>query len=83
MVASIASTVSKLMRTSRMEMRFANIEAEGGADGQLPFAFGLQWMVDFSHEFIGKEALQQSWDAGLSTTPGRPVGPGLRQRPRR
>jgi len=53
----------------RMEMRFANVEAEGGSDGQQPFAFGLQWMVDFSHEFVGKEALRSSWEAGLPTAP--------------
>lgn len=53
----------------RMEMRFANIEAESTGGGQSPFAFGLQWMVDFAHEFIGKQALQDSWEAGLSTAP--------------
>lgn len=53
----------------RMEMRFANIEAESGGTPQPPFSYGLQWMVDFNHEFIGKEALQASWAAGLPTAP--------------
>lgn len=52
----------------RMEMRFANLEQE--AAGVTPFEIGLQWMVDFDHEFIGKEALVAHWEAG---PPRRPV----------
>ncbi|GAA1663114.1 glycine cleavage system aminomethyltransferase GcvT [Kribbella yunnanensis] len=52
----------------RMEMRFANLEQE--AAGVTPFEVGLQWMVDFGHDFIGKEALVAHWEAG---PPRRPV----------
>jgi aminomethyltransferase len=57
------------LNTCRMEMRFANIEAEGGGEPRTPFAFGLQWMVDFNHDFTGKDALQATWEAGLDTAP--------------
>ncbi|MEJ1105711.1 MULTISPECIES: glycine cleavage T C-terminal barrel domain-containing protein [unclassified Kribbella] len=52
----------------RMEMRFANLERE--ADGATPFEVGLQWMVDFGHEFVGKDALAAHWEAD---PPRRPV----------
>ncbi len=52
----------------RMEMRFANLEQE--AAGVTPFEVGLQWMVDFGHDFIGKDALVAHWEAG---PPRRPV----------
>ncbi|MBB5977379.1 aminomethyl transferase family protein [Kribbella solani] len=51
----------------RMEMRFANLEQE--ADGATPFETGLQWMVDFGHEFIGKAALTAHWEAGPARRP--------------
>jgi aminomethyltransferase len=41
----------------RMEMRFANLEREVGDRQETPFSVGLQWMVDFGHDFRGKEAL--------------------------
>lgn len=41
----------------RMEMRFPNLEAEIPFAGATPFHVGLQWMVDFSGEFVGKKAL--------------------------
>jgi aminomethyltransferase len=53
----------------RMEMRFANIEAESGGEPRTPFSFGLQWMVDFNHDFTGKDALQAAWEAGLDSAP--------------
>jgi aminomethyltransferase len=57
------------LNVCRMEMRFANIEAESGGQPRTPFDFGLQWMVDFNHEFTGREALQAAWDGGLSSAP--------------
>jgi aminomethyltransferase len=51
----------------RMEMRFANLERE--AEGTTPFEVGLQWMVDFGHEFTGKEALTAHWKAGAARRP--------------
>lgn len=51
----------------RMEMRFANLEQEAG--GETPFEIGLQWMVDFGHEFTGKEALTAHWNAGPARRP--------------
>jgi aminomethyltransferase len=41
----------------RMEMRFPNLEAEIPSGGATPFDLGLQWMVDFDNEFVGKDAL--------------------------
>jgi aminomethyltransferase len=52
----------------RMEMRFVNLEGEGGT-ALTPFHFGLQWMVDFDHEFIGREALLALWESGMDTLP--------------
>lgn len=53
----------------RMEMRFVNLEREG-ADAELtPFHLGLQWMVDFDHEFVGRQALLEFWEAGVDTLP--------------
>jgi aminomethyltransferase len=51
----------------RMEMRFANLERE--ADDATPFEIGLQWMVDFGHEFAGKDALAAHWSAGPRQRP--------------
>jgi aminomethyltransferase len=53
----------------RLEMRFVNLEREGGATPFTPFDIGLQWMVDFSHDFIGKAALLARWEAGLERLP--------------
>jgi aminomethyltransferase len=41
----------------RMETRFANLERETAGETATPFDLGLQWMVDFNHEFVGAEAL--------------------------
>ncbi|HEX6077288.1 MAG TPA: glycine cleavage T C-terminal barrel domain-containing protein [Micromonosporaceae bacterium] len=41
----------------RMETRFTNLEKETAGDVATPFDLGLQWMVDFNHEFIGSGAL--------------------------
>jgi aminomethyltransferase len=57
------------LNVCRMEMRFANLEAEGGGQPRTPFDFGLQWMVDFNHEFTGRDALRATWDAGLDSSP--------------
>jgi aminomethyltransferase len=57
------------LNTCRMEMRFANLEAESGGQPRTPFDFGLQWMVDFNHDFTARDALQATWDAGLDTAP--------------
>ncbi|MGH4001513.1 MAG: glycine cleavage T C-terminal barrel domain-containing protein [Pseudonocardiaceae bacterium] len=50
--------------TCRMEMRFVNIEREGVA-GATPFHLGLQWMVDFSGSFTGRDRLLARWESGL------------------
>jgi len=57
------------LNVCRMEMRFANVEAEGGGQPRTPFDFGLQWMVDFNHDFTGRDALQATWEAGLESAP--------------
>lgn len=44
----------------RMETRFVNIEREGTPDAT-PFDLGLQWMVDFSGEFTGRERVLERW----------------------
>ncbi len=41
----------------RMEMRFPNLEAEIPAGGATPYDLGLQWMVDFDNDFVGREPL--------------------------
>ncbi len=41
----------------RMEMRFVNLERETPDGSATPFSVGLQWMVDFGHEFRGRESL--------------------------
>jgi aminomethyltransferase len=51
----------------RMEMRFANLEQE--ATGVTPFEVGLSWMVDFAHDFTGKEALTKAWESGPERRP--------------
>jgi aminomethyltransferase len=53
----------------RMEMRFANLEGESGGSARTPFQLGLQWMVDFDHEFVGREALLELWESGMDTLP--------------
>lgn len=53
----------------RMEMRFPNLERESGGAARTPFHLGLQWMVDFDHEFTGRQALLDAWDAGLDARP--------------
>lgn len=53
----------------RMEMRFANLEREGGGVVRTPFHLGLQWMVDFDHDFIGRQALLDTWESGVDTLP--------------
>jgi len=70
---------------ARMEMRFANLEREGGGEPFTPFDLGIQWMVDFGHEFTGRDALQERagerarlpvcWSGQLDATPaaGTPV----------
>jgi aminomethyltransferase len=41
----------------RLEMRFPNLDLEAPEADATPFTVGLQWMVDFGHEFPGKLAL--------------------------
>nr|WP_157528275.1 glycine cleavage T C-terminal barrel domain-containing protein [Kibdelosporangium sp. MJ126-NF4]CTQ90957.1 Aminomethyltransferase (glycine cleavage system T protein) (EC 2.1.2.10) [Kibdelosporangium sp. MJ126-NF4] len=41
----------------RMECRFVNLEAELDPAGGTPLDLGLQWMVGFGQDFVGKEAL--------------------------
>jgi aminomethyltransferase len=53
----------------RMEMRFPNLELEAAGESVTPFDLGLQWMVDFQHDFAGKEALVERWKEGLATLP--------------
>jgi aminomethyltransferase len=44
----------------RMETRFANLEKETAGEHATPFDLGLQWMVDFNHEFIGSGSLSEA-----------------------
>jgi len=53
----------------RMEMRFPNLELEAAGEEVTPFDLGLQWMVDFQHDFAGKDALVQRWKEGPSRLP--------------
>lgn len=41
----------------RMEMRFVNVEREGGGAPVTPLDLGLAWMADFHTEFAGRQAL--------------------------
>jgi len=41
----------------RLEMRFPNLTHEAPEDSATPFTVGLQWMVDFGHDFPGRTAL--------------------------
>lgn len=52
----------------RMETRFVNLERES-ADPLTPFEHGLQWMVDMSREFIGRDALVARWTEGIARLP--------------
>jgi aminomethyltransferase len=53
----------------RMEMRFPNLERESAGEQVTPFDLGLQWMVDFQHDFAGKDALLERWKDGLDRLP--------------
>ena len=57
------------LNVCRMETRFANIEAEGGNASVTPFDIGVQWMVDFQHEFNGREALLELWRGAPEKSP--------------
>jgi aminomethyltransferase len=52
----------------RMELRFVNLEHEG-AGASTPFDLGLQWMVDFGHEFTGREKLLVRWREAVGSRP--------------
>lgn len=41
----------------RLEMRFPNLAYEAREESATPFTVGLQWMVDFGHDFPGRTAL--------------------------
>jgi aminomethyltransferase len=45
------------LEVCRLEMRFPNLTREAPEPDATPFTVGLQWMVDFGHEFPGKLAL--------------------------
>jgi aminomethyltransferase len=60
----------------RMEMCFPNLELEAAGEKVTPFDLGLQWMVDFQHDFAGKDALVQRWKEGPSRLPVRWVADG-------
>lgn len=49
----------------RMEMRFVNLERESEGQELTPFDVGLQWMADLGHEFTGRAAMLEHWEAGL------------------
>lgn len=53
----------------RMEMRFVNLDRECGDDDLTPFDMGLQWMVDFAHDFTGKDAVERARNATRQTAP--------------
>ncbi len=82
LVAHGATEVSRAaVDVCRMEMRFPNLEAEVPAGGATPFHLGLPWLVDFSGDFAGKQALLATQEAselpvcwrgpvGSATVPG-------------
>jgi aminomethyltransferase len=53
----------------RMEMRFPNLERESAGEQVTPFDLGLQWMVDFQHDFTGKDSLLERWKEGPAQLP--------------
>lgn len=53
----------------RMEARFADVDVESGGQALTPFELGIQWMVNFEHDFVGKAALLESWQAGQQRHP--------------
>jgi aminomethyltransferase len=53
----------------RMEMRFPNLERESAGEQITPFDIGLQWMVDFQHDFAGKDSLLERWKDGPQRLP--------------
>jgi aminomethyltransferase len=53
------------LNVCRMETRFPNLEAEAPGPVFSPFDLGIQWMVDFNKEFVGRKALKSAWERGL------------------
>ncbi|GGM46317.1 aminomethyltransferase [Longimycelium tulufanense] len=53
----------------RMEARYVNLERESGGAEVTPFEVGLQWLIDFEHDFVGREALLVRWNNGLEREP--------------
>jgi aminomethyltransferase len=45
----------------RLESRFASLEDDSPGPACTPFELALQWMVDFDHQFLGREVLLQRW----------------------
>jgi aminomethyltransferase len=58
LVAEGAHPVSQeALDICRLEMRFPNLTQEAPEESATPFTVGLQWMVDFGHDFPGRTAL--------------------------
>ena len=53
----------------RLESRFVSIENESPQPGCTPFELGLQSLVDFNHDFLGRDALLAAWASGRLRRP--------------
>jgi len=53
----------------RMESRFVSLEADRPDPRALPFEMGLQWMIDPTHDFAGKQALLERWPSPQARLP--------------
>jgi aminomethyltransferase len=73
---------SEALDVCRMEMRFVNLEGEGGGESVTPFDLGLQWMADLEHDFHGKSALEGQAE-GRERRPVCWVGDGATSPPAR
>lgn len=65
----------------RMESRFNAIEDEAPRPSPTPFELTMQWLIDFNHEFLGKQALLETWGSGQLREPvcfAAPEGAALR-----
>jgi aminomethyltransferase len=53
----------------RLESRFASLEHDSPGPACTPFELALQWMVDFDHQFLGRDALLRRWQQGAVRHP--------------
>lgn len=67
----------------RLEMRFPHLSSEAPEPDATPFSVGLQWMVDFAHDFPGKLALLNHGQNERTTAPVCWQADGVRDVPER